>query len=165
MLKTAILSLLTTSSTGNNGQTRAVEYMLAWLMIGWGSMLAWYPGDILVGLTYRFVVAFATEHTWAIVSLTAGTLRIIALIINGAWRRTPLVRFCAAAFGLLWWTTLGGLYWLAVLKGGAPFPNILSYAVFVYFEAYSCYRCGQDAADQCSFGNSRTPRSGRGTNG
>ena len=150
MIRAAFQSLMAASS---NSPTRAVEFMLAWLMIGWGVAVAG-TNDMLVGPTTKFLLNVFSEPVWAVIALSLGFARLTALVINGAWRRSPLLRFACAAVGLMWWTMFGALYWIAISAGAPPFPNLSIYPVFMFFEAYSCYRCGQDAAAQRSFGDS-----------
>jgi hypothetical protein len=47
--------------------------------------------------------------------------------------------------GLIWWLTIGILFYMAIALGYPAFPNIFNYFVLAFFEGYSCYRCGQDA--------------------
>lgn len=150
MLNKAILGLLTLHGTPR-GHTRAVEYMLTWLLVGWGITVL-LPGDVMRGPTTKIFLGIATEMTWGFIAVSIGGGRLIALVINGAWRRSPLLRFAGASLGLMWWVGLGTVYWIAVSRGDPPFPNLSIYPIFVFFEAYSCFRCGQDAASQDSFG-------------
>lgn len=125
--------------------TRAVEYLLAWLMMVWGFALA-LPGDILSrSPQYVYLIAVAPESAWAAFSLTVGFLRLVALVINGGMPRgTPIMRFIGAGFGCSFWIVLGVLYWTAIRNGSPPFPAVGFFAVFFFFEGYSCYRCAQD---------------------
>ena len=154
IVRTAGIALLT-MGTGARGHTRAVEYMLAWLMIGWGVAVL-LPGDILIGPTSKYLLTIASEPAWGVMAITVGSLRLMALIINGSWRRSPLLRLFGAVCGLMWWIWQGGIYWSAVSQGAPPFPNLSIYPVFVFFEGYSCFRCGQDARVQDSLGPSNS---------
>lgn len=153
MVRTALFAFLTARPTDG---TRAVEYMLAWMMLGWGLVVGWWPGDVMVGPTFATLIGIMSEQSWANVAVTVGTLRLVALIVNGSWRRTPLLRFVGAACGMLWWSLLGALYWGSVINGATAFPNLAIYPIAVFFEGYSCYRCGHDANVQKSIGAKRT---------
>lgn len=123
--------------------TRSVEYMLAWMMIAWSARVLW-PGAIMIGPTYRYLLALAPETTWGWLGLLVGFSRLYALLRNGGWKQSALLRFIGALMGLNFWLVLMALYSAAV-DGGAPdFPQRWVYPVFMFFEAYSCYRCGQD---------------------
>lgn len=123
--------------------TRAVEWLLACLLIAWGVGVL-LPGIVLDGDIYAPLVALAPEVAWGNFAVAVGSLRVGALYINGSWRRTPILRAIGAGLGVVWWIVLGGLYVVAVNQGAKPFPFIMAYPVFVYFELLSMYRCGVD---------------------
>lgn len=125
--------------------TRSVEYLLAWTLIVWSARVAW-PGDVLAGPTFRYLLALAPEPVWAAFGLVVGFVRVFALIRNGGWRRSPIFRFIGAMLGLNFWLILTVLYAAAIDSGAADFPMRAVLPVFMFFEAYSCFRCGQDHA-------------------
>ncbi|MGD9766601.1 MAG: hypothetical protein AB7U62_03075 [Pseudolabrys sp.] len=125
--------------------TRSVEYLLAWVMIAWGARVVW-PGEVLTGPTYQYLVVIAPEAMWGALGITVGLLRIYALLRNGGWKRSPVLRFAGATLGLIWWLVLAVLFSAAVAGGAPDFPMRAVYPVFIFFEAYSCFRCGQDHA-------------------
>jgi hypothetical protein len=125
--------------------TRTVEHMLAWSTFVWSMAVAW-PGKMLIGAQYEYLIAIAPEAVWGSVGVCLATARLVALAINGAWRRTPGLRFVGAMSGLIWWLVLSALYWVAIEKGAPDFPMRYMLGVFIFFEGYSCFRCGQDHA-------------------
>lgn len=124
--------------------TRAVEYLLAWCITCWSATIFLFAGT-MDGPSYLYIREVAAESVWGAFGIGFGVLRISALIINGAWRRTPLLRFVGAMSGFMWWITIGGLFYLGVKSGAQPFPMLGCYPVLAFFEGYSCFRCGQDA--------------------
>lgn len=129
---------------------RAVEYLLAWCIIGWSSSTFIF-GGVMNGPVYAAMLAIAPEGVWGSFGICFGGMRIVALIVNGSWRRTPLFRFAGAAVGMMWWYTIFGLFLLDVRHGAQPFPMLCAYPVFVLFELLSCFRCGFDAKAMRSF--------------
>lgn len=125
--------------------TRTVEHMLAWMLLVWSSSLA-LPGNMMIGKTFEYLLVIAPEWWWGWIGMAIAAMRLMALYINGNWRRTPGLRFFGAACGFIWWIIISTLYWLAVRNGAQDFPMRNVFLVFVFFEAYSCYRCGQDHA-------------------
>src|ERR1043166_7395273 len=124
-------------------QTRSVEWMLAAMMLAWGIGLM-LPGDTMTLPQYRLLGALAPDPVWAAWSISIGTVRIVALYVNGAWRRTPLIRAPGAIVGMIWWTVLGYLF--AVAAGSGPLPaELLWFCVFVGFEGYSVFRGARDS--------------------
>jgi hypothetical protein len=136
-------------------RTRTVEWLLAALMVGWGIFLL-MPWTTFDAPLYHWLALLAGERTWGSFSVAIGALRMVALYINGSWRRTPLIRAFAAVMGLIWWIVIGFLISFGV--HGAPPADLLFFPIFAYFEAYSCYRSGQDAHD---YGSLRRGRHGR----
>ena len=123
-------------------QTRSVEWLLAALMVAWGLGLM-LPGDTMGLPQYRLLAAIAPELVWASWSISVGGLRIVALYVNGSWKRTPLIRASCAAFGMMWWLILGYLFQSAT-NGAAP-AGLMFYPVFIAFEGYSVYRGARDS--------------------
>lgn len=124
-------------------QTRSVEWLLALLMVTWGVGLL-LPGNTMALQSYRYLAAIAPEPVWAAWSISIGAARLVALYVNGSWRRSPLIRAGGAALGVIWWLILGFL----LLNGtqGGPLPAALMwYPVFCGFEFYSVYRGARDS--------------------
>lgn len=143
--------------------TRSVEYLLAWVMIAWSGRVLW-PGDIMVGLTYQHLLAIAPEPAWGVFGLIVGGLRIVALIRNGGWKQSPMARFLCALLGLNFWLVLTALYSAAIVSGAPDFPFRAAFPVFMFFEAYSCYRCGQDHAAMLEKAKRTSPAEAGGAN-
>lgn len=142
--------------------TRSLEWALAFLMVGWGTVLL-LPGETLDNPSYRWIAVLAPEAFWASLSIWVGALRLIALTINGRWRRTPLLRLAGAVLGFVWFLTLGVLLWLSVSELPAGIPGGLAfYVVCAGAEAWSCWRSAQDAYFARSFARPRFPRNQRG---
>lgn len=131
-------------------KTRAIEWLFACMMMVWGAMLL-LPGNMLSAPTFELLLAVAPERTWGFFSITVGYLRVMALVINGHWRRSPILRMLAAVLGMMWWTCLAWFYGLAIFNGAPPFPMYGCIFLFIFFEGYSAYRCGEDAAKAHSF--------------
>jgi hypothetical protein len=131
-------------------KTRAIEWLFASMMMTWGAMLL-LPGNMLAQPTFELLLAVAPERTWGFFSIAVGYIRVMALVINGHWRRSPILRMMASVLGMMWWTCLAWFYGLAMLKGAPPFPMYGCMFLFIFFEGYSAYRCGEDAAKSHSF--------------
>jgi hypothetical protein len=127
--------------------TRTVEHMLAWSLVAWSGAVA-FPGNMLIGPTFEYLLVIAPEPWWGYSGMLLGTSRLIALFINGNWRRSPALRFVGAAFGFIWWLIVSALYAVAVKQGAPDFPMRYVLFVFLFFEMYSCFRCGQDRSSQ-----------------
>src|SRR5690242_10634342 len=101
-------------------QTRSVEWLLACMMIMWGFGLL-LPGDSLSLPQYHMLGLIAPEPVWASWSVSIGTVRVVALYINGSWRRTPLIRGLCAILGMIWWAILAFLF-ISSIQMETPVP-------------------------------------------
>jgi hypothetical protein len=125
-------------------QTRSVEWLLASMMVAWGAGLL-LPGDTLSLPQYRLLAAIASEPLWASWSLSMGAVRMVALYVNGSWRRTPLIRAFCAILGMAWWLVLGFMF-VAAAEAGNPFAaGLMWFPVFIIFEGYSVVRGARDS--------------------
>lgn len=131
-------------------KTRAIEWLFASMMIVWGAMLL-LPGNMLSHPTFDLLLQVAPERTWGFFSITVGYIRVAALIINGHWRRSPILRMLASILGMMSWTCLAYFYGASMYAGAQPFPMYGCFFLFIFFEGYSAYRCGEDAARSHSF--------------
>lgn len=125
--------------------TRTAEHLLAWFLLAWSAPIVLFD-SMLTAAPFKYLIVIAPEWWWGWSGVCLGLARIAALLINGSWRRSPGLRFIGAMTGMIWWIIISGCYWAAVQGGSPDFP--IRYAVFVLvaFEAYSCFRCGQDHA-------------------
>lgn len=135
---------------------RLVEYLFASMMITWGLWLIAPWWDTFGNPAYAALAALAPERLWGVFSVSIGVTRIAALVINGHWCRTPLLRFGCSTLGVVWWIVL---IWLFTLT---PQPNppagYAFYPVFIVFELISCGRSMADAFRANAFRPLRLPR-------
>jgi len=113
------------------------------MMLAWGIGLL-LPGDTLTLPQYRLLGEIAPEPVWAAWSVCVGGLRLVALYINGSWRRTPLIRSSCSIFGMIWWTLLMVLF-LGSRTAGPIGAGMLWFPIFILFEGYSAYRSARDS--------------------
>lgn len=118
--------------------TRAMEWFLGLAMMLLGlvffynaGLFAAYPGP-LAGLA-----RIADQPTWAGVCFALGFMRIGALLINGLWWRSPLVRCIMAFLSAFVW------YWLSFgLVGNVGISAAFLPLCFV-FDVWNAIRCGR----------------------
>ena len=149
------MSLATGSGCGrdHDEQSRALEWLLAGMMVLWGVGLM-MPWDSFGGPTYRHLAALAAQPVWGAFSLAIGLIRIAALYYNGGWHRTPLLRLLGALLGTVWWAVLLWLIWLSAREAGLPAATFW-YPGLIAAELYACDRTGRDVARYRSLGGVR----------
>jgi hypothetical protein len=139
-LAARVAHLLIGHAISENYPTRSVEYLLSWALIGW-SLIAILPGHLMP----VELLAFAPAWLWGTVGLTTGFMRLFALMRNGAWKKSPYLRLAGAWLGFNCWLILAVTSLSAFVSGAPLFPMFGCLPAFLFFEAYSSYRCGQDA--------------------
>lgn len=143
--------------------TRTVEHAFAWVIIFWSYSVIAHTGMIssrAPGNAYGPMLGMMPAWAWGWSGMIIGVLRVVALVGNGHWRPSPEFRLLGAAWGMMFWVALWYCYWEAVNLGAADFPMRRAFLVFIAFEAYSCFRCGQDIGKRDIFEKSTSgPRS------
>lgn len=73
------------------------------------------------------------QSTWATIMILAGGTRLIVLFINGAWRKSPHLRWLFALLSMFFWMqlalstkqTMGALFGFSLLTLALDFANML----------------------------------------
>lgn len=133
-------------------QGRATEWVTSTVMLLFAVALS-LPGDTLAGTGWRaFRAAGLDEAALAMPLSMIATARLAALYINGAWRRSPLVRMIGAIVGTVIFLNLAGAFavpWITDLFNGGGITRGASTAMTTYFtlaasDCLAAYRSGAD---------------------
>ncbi len=121
---------------------RASEWALALMLLNWSVVLFANPELFADRPSYAAIDAIMPQETWALVCFMAGAGRLIVLMINGAWRRTPHLRAAGAFIACFFWfqITLGFGQAEIWSTGMAIYP------VLLVLDAYNVIRAITDAA-------------------
>lgn len=128
---------------------RKMEWLMAGIMIGWGWYVLTHPHmfyhpatrALLSGLT-----AISDPFTpypalfWGGITFLVGLSRGIALFVNGAWTRTPLVRVIASFISMFIFTQIVIGLW----QSGVPNTGLVVYPWFIVADLLSAYRAAVD---------------------
>jgi hypothetical protein len=124
-------------------QTRSAEYMLSCIMIAW-SLVLLIPGITLHGTQFVSLLQLMPSKLWGIFGLIIGSFRVFALVMNGSWTQSPWLRFIGASIGFQFWMVVSMLNVISIEHGAFIYPIFGCFPVFTFFEAYACFKCGQD---------------------
>lgn len=106
---------------------RAVEWLLGFMTISWGVLIAGSPG-------------MGVSQSWGWCAIMAGLARLGALYVNGAHHRTPAARVVTSFLSMFLW------FWITVQVLGSPVGRDLAiYPWLMLAEGFSVYRAGGDA--------------------
>ncbi len=123
--------------------SREVEWLGAWVAAAFAAALA-LPGQTFT-LSHSFdrMAAVMPEGAWAVAIAAIAAVRMTALLVNGHWQRTPLLRAVTAALGAGLWTYVALLF---VQPTWPQSTGVGAYFVIAVFEFRSTMRAGKDAA-------------------
>lgn len=124
--------------------TRALEFFMAMVTLSWCLPVLIDPGILANSVAYRFLLALLPASTYGVIGTTLATFRVIALIRNGAWKRSPGLRFAGALVGAQWWTVITACYIEAMLTGAKQLPLFYVFPIFALAEYHCLMRCAAD---------------------
>ncbi|HLL28605.1 MAG TPA: hypothetical protein VKT73_13255 [Xanthobacteraceae bacterium] len=123
-------------------RTRLIEWMLAILMIVWGVSVL-FPQVTAPVLN----TLFGGDLPLGAIVVSVGCIRIIALLINGHWRRSPLLRLLGSILGLMFWTAVGiaaGMHFFGIFPVAEIYPTSFFWIVFFLFEFFAAFNSAWD---------------------
>ena len=133
-------------------RTRSTEWLLACLLLAWGWQMV-RPENFFDAPVYVVMRSVALESTWGMAAVLAAGVRLVALYINGWWRRTPIIRCAGAIIGGMFWLVIYTMMYFGAQAAGAKLPpGIIYYVVFFGFEGWCVVSTGYDMAKEGSFG-------------
>lgn len=130
--------------------SRTMEWLMSLFLLSWGLYILFNPAiftqpesaALFAGMA-SMVSAFTLYPAlaWGGGAFAVGLARAVALFVNGAYTRTPLIRV-AASFGSMFIVTqiIIGLW-----KSGVPNVGLVTYSILVLADIISAYRAGHDA--------------------
>jgi len=124
-------------------QARFAEWLNAGILFFWGMYVLMHPGMMTapgVAALWTGLLSIASEQTWGMLALIVGLTRGMALYINGAHRRTPMIRLIASFFSAFIITQIV----VGMLNGGAPNTGLIVYPALIIADIYSAFRASAD---------------------
>lgn len=128
---------------------RKMEWLMSGIMVAWGCYVLLHPGmftDPDTRVLFGGLAAISDPVTdfpalaWGGVAFVVGMARAIALFVNGAWTRTPLIRVIASFVSMFIFTQIVIGLW----QSGVPNTGLVVYPWFVVADLLSAYRAAVD---------------------
>ncbi len=127
--------------TSEHFAARASEWLLTLVLFNLGVGMSVQPEMFTLNPSFAGLASIAPQGVWAVGLLVTSIVRLAALVINGAWRRSPYFRAVTALLSaFVWWTLL-----LGILQSNLPGLGIAFYVPMVAFDLYNVYRAMKDA--------------------
>lgn len=120
---------------------RATEWLLAGILLSWGVTCLYVPAAVWNGPAYSGLRGMADQTTWGVFAAGLGMVRLAALFVNGAVRRSPHARLIGAALSMFLWLQLS----LAMFQGEVQAIAIAIYPWFLLTDLFNVHRAAQDA--------------------
>lgn len=120
---------------------RAPEWILAIGLLAWGIAIAANP-TLFTTTTFEALLNIMPQENWAFVTIFIGILRLVALIINGAWRPTAHFRALGAVGGVTIWASL---FIISLINVGDRAPGIATYGMLLTFDFLALWWAAGDA--------------------
>lgn len=120
---------------------RRAEWVLSGISTGWGVILL-QPGETFNRPFYGPMAAMAPENVWGWAMFLVGSLRLVALYINGARTETPRARQIGCMFSMFIWALITA----GTLSVEWRTPAIMTYGGLFVLEALSFKAAGDDAS-------------------
>lgn len=120
---------------------RFPEWVLSIALFWWGIFALVNPDSFQYSILLSSILRIATQEVWGWIATVLGSIRIIFLIINGAWRPSAHIRTIGAI--------LGSGFWSMMILSSFDITWLLSNSVlfigFLAFDLYSLWFSAEDA--------------------
>lgn len=129
---------------------RKLEWMNAFFLVSWGlyvllhPQLFTQPGTSTVFSGMTVMVSDITDYpalVWGGGAFGAGLIRVVALFVNGAYARTPIIRVVTSFISMFILTQIFFGLW----QTGLPNTGLVVYPWFIFADMLSAYRASVDA--------------------
>jgi len=128
---------------------RKTEWIMAGFLLAWGVYTLMHP-EVFTNDGTRLPTAYMVSMVAPISSYPAlvwgggaaliAAARLIALLINGSWTRTPLIRTVMAMLSIFVITQI----WIGLFKSGVPNWGVVVYPFLAGTDTLSAFRAAVD---------------------
>lgn len=123
--------------------SRALEWHCAWSAFAFAFVLFTPGSTFALSPSFAAFERIMSEVSWAALIMSVALARFAALIINGHYHRTPILRALTAALGAALWTYMAVLFYQP--SNGAISTGCGLFLVLAGSDCFSAWRSGRDA--------------------
>ncbi len=134
------------NAPGKHCKNRLFEWAMTAALLGMGIVQVAFPQSVAQS-KFQFMLEVVGAGSLTAFCIVVGSLRAVALYLNGSW---PVwgarVRMIAAIGSATVWMQMGlSLTYMQIIAGAPPSPSSPLLFALVFAELYSTYRAGADA--------------------
>lgn len=129
------------SSLRETFPARASEWALATILLNWSTILYLNPTLFATVPSFSIISEIAPQPVWLALCGLAGGARLVILLINGAWRRSPHARAVGAFVSCFFWFEISVGLFLAGTWG----TGLAVYPVLLLLDSFNVLRAGGEA--------------------
>lgn len=120
---------------------RVTDWLLSAILFSWGVTLFFIDPHVWALPIYSGLSQLASQATWATIATALGTMRLCALVVNGAVRPSPHLRGVGAFLAIFIWVQLG----LGLMFSESATVAVAIYPWLALADVFNVYRAAQDA--------------------
>lgn len=120
-------------------EARALEWFNGLYLWSWGTYVTVHPGMFIANGKFGLTDIMPQED-WGLMAFGGGMTRLMALIVNGRWGLTPIIRVAMSFLSMFCWFWI----WIGILKTGTS-PGVVMFPGLMLADAFSMYRAASDA--------------------
>jgi hypothetical protein len=113
---------------------RKIEYLLACVLVALGMTSLTHPDMFKASPYFEPFLNLWPQSIWTAFFLGVGVLRLVALLRNGGWKRSPLVRSICAFLGCFVWIQLS----FAAANNPVVSLNVWVWPLFFFADVEVC---------------------------
>ena len=142
-----MILLRTWHGIANHFPVRVSEWIMAYPALAMAAALRLQPDMFDLSPSFHALATWGDETSWSVVVLLCGTMRLVALTVNGtfhAFRYAPHLRILASVVCGLFWSQFCLGVMQAAVGGTGPWSGVVAYSTLALIELMNVYRGSAD---------------------
>jgi len=132
-----------TTSIKETFPTRAAEWATGTILFNWCIVLTSNPDLFTESKSFVELARLMSQHSWAMLCGVVGGGRLLILVINGSWRRSPHLRAVAAFISSVFWFQIS----IGFFQAGTFGTGLAAYPILFFLDVYNVFRSARDAGN------------------
>lgn len=121
---------------------RSAEWLLAAGLAGWGFITIISANDSFTRIPNLFsMLTIMSQDAWGTLALVVGSLRLLFLLINGAWRPSAHLRVIGCILSCFTW----GMMLISTIAAPTLLPSVALYPVVLCLDFLALWYAARDA--------------------